>query len=544
MANKRKPNNRSQNNRRYDNSNTANKRDQQNRKKRLEDDLSHERDAGKYQQTEEKLRAMNDISWYTKYPELAAAASNIPFPYKPGMTLPVATLGSIKIGDDIPGVMGIHYYPSVGFSEDVTSPVSQAAKELFKAVRASFSGSIEADAPDFIMYLMALDSIYSYIGYLQRLYKVLDMYTPTNYQLPDGLLRAMGFTQSAILGLRRDKVTLWQNINTLIRMTDKFSCPDVMDIFRRHYWMNSNVYLDAPSSSTLNTQMYVFVPEGFYEFSDTSETGGRLDIVPLTVSTATAATLFNYGLELIAALSNSDDAYIISGYLKRAFEGTPSFSVALQMQMEELMPVYSEEVNMQIENLRPVYSGENFDDSTLAITQDPNTNAVISKPVLTLTTPPSTTLTINPVVNVHKDVVSPADVIIATRLQTNYELNPDTTDTFNVICGTELVTHVQHVSVVNDVVTATTMPFIQMWDVTGQIQGPVVRGWTNILSIWSKYDWAPFMYRFITKGSTTEPQYEMQVIGDYYNVTVMSQEQLRQINRVCVFSEFSAFNIK
>lgn len=32
--------------------------------------------------------ALNDVSWYTRYPELSVASASIPYPNKPGMRVP------------------------------------------------------------------------------------------------------------------------------------------------------------------------------------------------------------------------------------------------------------------------------------------------------------------------------------------------------------------------------------------------------------------------------------------------------------------------
>lgn len=219
-----------------------------------------------------RLSSLNDMSWYSHYPELLEATARVPFPNRPGMEVPLGkvnlTIGNVSnpsVSYQVPGVASMFWVPAFAKSEKATDPMSIAAREIYSKVRSKFSSSLDADAPDFIMYLGALDSIFAYIGALKRIYRVLDVYTPNNYILPDGLLQGMNFSPETVNELRIHKADFNFAINQLVRMSRKFHLPATMDLFNRHYWMNDNVYTDAPD---INSQFYVFVQAGFYKFAE------------------------------------------------------------------------------------------------------------------------------------------------------------------------------------------------------------------------------------------------------------------------------------
>lgn len=557
-----------------------------NERKELRRDLSHEKDSGKYQQTEEKLNSLNDISWYNKYPELSEAAARIPFPFKPGMQYELGTLyGSTNsatpakqtygVPGIVPSTWALRFYPSIGWSEDNNSPASQAAKEWYGKVRESFSGGLDADAPDFMMYVIGLDSIYSYISTLQRLYACLNSYTPENPSIPESILAALGLSDEQVQYFRANLDRLWGAINQLTRQSLKFRCPDVMDILRRHFWMNQNVYTDSES---LNGQLYVFVQRGYYMVETDSE--GATMLTMLDAPTFTGATdlvkvLYDFGSNLISAMNAWDDGYTISGYLKRAFEGSPDFVVPLTANQAVITPVYVEEVLYQIENARTIIGTINA--NSLDITQDVNTNALIHKPYAGIT---YNITAINPSVKAiqairpsitHRTAVpSYQEVILSTRLQANMDwtdFSPTAVGAqgINIIAGTEILTDFGVYTTLvggprvptpsTSVVYQSTGSFTSYLTMPVQSYGEAsnveyvasnVANVINEIALISAWDWHPMLFLYVdTRTQTTSliHSHYLMPIGDIHNWTTFEQSQLREIHRVCALSEFSAYSI-
>lgn len=487
--------------------------------------------------TDTKDYKSNPIQWYDRYRDVLEASARIPFPYKPGMTLNLGSPNTVNYYKTIPGVMTIKYVPSVGYSVSNTSPISQAAKELYARVRASFSSNLQADAPDFIIYLMALDSIYSNIALMKRVYRTVNAYTPDNYAMPEAILLSMGITSAEIAALRENWIDGWGKLNELILMSRKFVCPAVMDVFNRHYWMNDNIYMDSPE---LSGQFYLFMPEHYYKYEalDSAETPDRLEPLPIAGMIRSWNTMYTAIRGQIEALAASDDAYTISGYLMRAFEGSQAFVVEQISQDDKLYPIYDSVVLTQIENSNGIYYNL-FNTDGFYITQDPNTNAVIHKPAIVGSTNPQSFYPRNAFLNLRVKQPQVDDVVEASRLTTQLSSTKDTDGNYPIIAGTEICTGYKLLAYSaqsgNVVYTYTMQSDNSITTSTPEAYNNIL----NIVDALANFDWHPFI-SFISTTASNAFYYK---IGDLYNPTVVSNTDIENINRVCLYSEFNAFSI-
>lgn len=537
---------------------------------------------------------VNDISWYSRYPNLLLASGAFPYPYRPGMSLPLgdfAPTGSTSIGkrsEDIPGVMSLFWAPSVGTSNVSTDPASVVAKEIYAKVRQKFSGSLEADAPDYIVYLMALDSMFSYIAWLKRLYRVLTVWTPMNYALPDQVINAMGIGTNDANGLRENRTKLWQYINELVLQTRKFMCPAVMDIFNRHYWMSDNVYTD---SNSINSQFYMFNLYSVYKFKmlkladGTENTGPGLEMVRLpqfevdamgVAATVDVDTLYQFGLDMVNRLVAWDECYTINGYLQRAYEGAPVFIVDELPADQPFSPVYVEEVLMQIENSRTVpnfkdFKSGNGDLSGFNVTQNPLTNAIVSNPSYTTQggfdtngdpVDDSFSLDYNgwsipPVLTVRSEQPTVADNTIASRLQASVSVTVGTKSgninnyTVVIDCGTEVPLWWALVTRSSDTGSTTMFDWIPQTPnftvIEDDLSYVTVNNMINTVMTYvtlDQFDWHPLVftsvYRKSSSGSISPGRFS--IIGDLHNVTTISSEDLENLHKICIYSELNAFS--
>lgn len=546
----------------------------------------------------------NDISWYSRYPNLLVAAGSFPYPYRPGMQLPLGTTSITSAGGktysqdvslDIPGVLTMDWIPSVGKSSTATDPASIVAKEIYAKVRQVYSGSLNADAPDFVVYLMALDSIFSYIAWLKRLYRVMNAWSPENYILPDVVLEAMGLSYADIQSLRVQKTELWQIINELVLQSRKFTCPAIMDIFNRHYWMSDNVYTDE---ATINSQFYMFNLRAVYQFAMLNMPDGNpgpgLQMVPMPYYgwkgdqlsvVLTPKTLYEFGRGLIDALVEWDDAYEINGYLSRAYEGTPNFIVDELPQDQPFNPVYVPEVLSQIENSRVVpggmYIGNGVDAAHQGaqafagfnVTQNVLTNAIISSPsyaisvyqdIETGSSLANNAYSLKPTLSVRSVSPTVADSVIATRLQAAVKNvtksgSGDIHRTYwnaSVDAGTEIplcwrlqdrlftAGTRQTVYQSGNVPQTSTL----LYDLEKSTASEVHTMMAAVLSLHrlEQFDWHPFC--FILAWTIADSQGEgvgfasLYVNGDTHNITTISNADLENLHKICLYSELNAFS--
>lgn len=475
---------------------------------------------------------LNDISWYSKFPYLLDAAAKIPFPYRPGMKLNLISADVSK--QFIPGVFTINWAPWIGIGNEPTSPINIASRELFNKVRSKFSGSLEADSPDFMIYFMALDSIFSYIGSMKRDFRILNAYSPDNYITPDGLLIAEGYTYASITTAREFKMQLYQYINELVRMTRKFTCPALFDLFNRHYWLNDNVYTD---DGMMNSQMYMFVQSYYLKFgySTGADVKGQLTYVPgPDKSINPVHTMYQFGLGLINALSQPDDTYIISGYLTRAFEGASSFLVEEIGYDEVLSPVFVPQVLRQIENAYTCVGGDGGDLTKITlngIVQDPATNSITTDYAVQVLAA-GTGNFINPIINSRMAQPDVEEVVECSRLQTYYDPVAG-----EIVAGTELVMGMFMTSPYNN---ASMVRVNNTMVISGDNANTSPINAAHWLANLMCYDWHP-IFIVIDDGATTPTA----ITGvDIHNITTFSLDQAKQINRVCLYSEFNSFGIQ
>lgn len=514
-----------------------------------------------------RLSGLNDASWYTKNPLLVLPTASIPFPNRPGMTV---SLGSFMRGNGpaiqpdlrIPGVCVLSWAPSIGRSESTTSPASIAAKEIYAKVRSAFSGALDADAPDFVIYMMCLDSVFSYIGALKRIYRCLDAYDANNFAMPEELIASMAITPSVANTLRTNKADFMLAINQLALASRKFAMPNVMDIFNRHYWLNDNVYTD---DNTINSQFFLFRQDAFYKFAllDTlgdpatdGASGAQLVAAPWLTGASTVADFYNFGDSLIRALADSDDAYTMSGYLMRAYDGAPQFAVDQISGAEIFSPVYVPEVLMQIENAEPLSDAWPGDvvqafGSSNNIWQNPADNSVWCQPALSNSVRPYASWTLEApshLINVRTDAPTPVDVIIASRLKAKVRnvRQSDGSYITNLWPASEVLMAMELLTSATSVVRLAATEYINLppdattaSDVLPSLQKIAALGTL------SYFDWHPFVRAIIDvapqAGTTMSANATTVMFGDVHNITVMGDIDLENVNRVCLYSELNAF---
>nr|UDL14450.1 MAG: putative capsid protein [Picobirnavirus sp.] len=495
--------------------------------------------------------SLNDISWYARNPELLASAAMLPFPNRPGLTLRMGSyrraetgITPVEVTKLFQGVMRLEYDYAFGFSQDVNSPASICAKELFGIVRRAFSGSLEEDAPDLFMYCIALDQIHAYIAYLKRIYRTINAYSPNNYMFPRavffGQLPANDASGSGLYeSFVSQKVLFWNYINTLVNMANKFCVPNNMDIYNRHRWMNENVYLDNES---IMAQCYIFCPKSFFRVIENTSTGTALTAVELP-ETPTPESLYQYGLDMVEALSNWEDAYTINGHIQRAFEGVPFYVAELLGQDEVLQPQHVEEVLDQIHNASFV----NFEQAD--VMQDPLTNAIIYMPQAEVQQP------WRRMIDLDVMIPTPAAITIATRLTATN----DERGYFH--CGTEVLTDMWITVPVTDELAVKQFMYYHMNPSASLFLMPV--GTTSLqatrrkeiyehikmyfdVAQWRK---APILYTGFMEMQGVQPYIVDDnnanliffPVGELTNPTVVSGEALADLHRVCVYSEFNCF---
>lgn len=487
----------------------------------------------------------NDVSWWTHYPQLVRDAGSLPMAYALGVEY---TLGEGASGT-IPGIMALTFIPTYGIAKDATAPINICAKNLYSFVRHANSGSKNYDAPDLMMYLMAMDSAFAFHAFLRRVYGVARQFAPTNRYYSEGLLRAMGFDADDVY---QNLAQLRYLVNLMAVKLGSMCVPANMDIFARHSWMSEGLYLD---SDTEKAQTYMFVPEGFWKLNNTAESGTQLDYLPLpTDFDLKVEDMYNIFQQLVSPILWDEDMNIMSGDILKAYGDKGVLKLFEIPENYAVYPAYSQEVLSEIENA--VCCPFNFVGRATGfeITQNNEINEGYIRfdpefdysPVNTTTNAlwrNSTYLVHSHLLNFHHDGPTPAEVMIASRMQAYTYISAEDKMKFRTI-GTEIIKDMRiYRNYLNQNNGGNTTGAIST-SFTNTISAPLSNtGVTEIyeglavLAMLEVFDWHPIVILTPITDATHRND-QLAVAGDIDVYTVVSWETCAKQHEVALLSTF------
>lgn len=511
----------------------------------------------------------NDASWYMRYPELARDASKMPFTIPLGKYPDIsqnAGTSNVTFNNEafaVPGIMSIEWFPTIGQSDDSNSPVNMVSREVYSFVRHANSGHSNYDAPDMMMYILAMDSLYSFYSAMTRVYGVMMLYSGMNRYMPKSLVQAMGFDFDNI---SQNLAQFRWLINQVAYKLTAMYVPSGMSYFERHIWLNSGVYLDAQS---YKAQTYVFKQSAYYKYSASAATGYAARLlyteVPGELTVAKCQEFVNGLLDPILA---DEDMNIISGDMLRAFGSDNLFTVSPISEDYVVVPAYSPEVLSQIQNLtilgkpdktRNTNSGVGAD-IVQRIKTDTFTPGIYQVLTFISDGQSSTTgykdtlnawscVTLDKMITMKSDNPSSEEIMVATRLS-------NICDTFGIEeytlsnskykrslysskqLSTEVVSAVKMYTATakNTIMVRSLAPFVLYGEENRAF--PSNCGVDLIkLSELSAFDWHPQIYLLHSKDTTGAVEYDGSLI-ETNNFTVIDLNDLCRLHETALISEF------
>lgn len=340
--------------------------------------------ASKERDFEDKSGA-NDPKWYASNPSLLRDAASIPFSWAVGtpfsMNNPLIEekkAGGFVDRHVIPGIMTIELMPTYGstqfLKQPALSPLNIASNSLYTYVRHQNSGHANYDAPDLMIYVMAMSQVYSAIVWLQRIYGIATLYSQQNRYLPDALLQAQSVDPEDI---RNNLATFRYDINLLIQQAASFCVPNTMPIFQREVFLYQNIYTEGTS---IKDQLYMYKPLAFLKYGGDTTASSLVPQYLMTQEQGAsgyllkAKDLTNLVQQLMTPLKFSEDMNIMGGDILKAY-GTNIIKVAPMDTFYPIVPIFDIGVLEQMKNAtcvgNLVYSG---------IAQDPTHGFLISDP--------------------------------------------------------------------------------------------------------------------------------------------------------------------
>lgn len=293
--------------------------------------------------------ADNDPAWYAQNPQILKDSASFSYNYPLGARL---NFGDNPAADkmnstSLPGIMAIYTTPTFGQSVHANSPINTAARNIYSFVRHANSGHSNYDAPDLMLYLTAMDNLYSFISFLKRAYGVMMPAYYTNRYMPKALIESMHLDYDDLNANLNDFRSF---INRLALRVGSMCIPASMSYMARHMWMYEHIWTDDDSDKA---QVYLYSPHGFYRYSLDEDSAGQLEYKDLFTDghpNLTFADLVNYGESMLEPILSSEDMNIMSGDILKAFGSENLYKINMIDEAYLVMPEYSMEVLDQIQN--------------------------------------------------------------------------------------------------------------------------------------------------------------------------------------------------
>lgn len=364
----------------------------------------------------------NDPSWYNLNADLVRDVASISFNLPQGSVnaLPSRKTQIGRMTEAIPGILALGFVPTLGKTNNVdeAQPQNIAARSIYSYVRYNNSGARNYDAPDLMMYLLAMDSAYMMYATMVRLYGLLQHANSKNWYLPKALITAMGYDFTDFI---QNMAQLRAYINSYAQRISAFNVPNIMPYYARHTWMVSNVFKDSELD---RAQLYVFVPRYYYSYDN--KAGNLIPNLFLNPRSPSYSfqTLIGACENILTSIVRSEDIGIMSGDILKAYGEEALYKVGMVEPDYKLEPIYSQEVLSQINSAFILPDPINFED-TYTITQDESTGAITqkldnfkimdTKKYLGIAAPNAPNIT-EAVINIQWENPTPDDVMVASRL--------------------------------------------------------------------------------------------------------------------------------
>lgn len=525
----------------------------------------------------------NDVTWYTRNPQLLKSGASYNFAYITGQDT------GLKVAPyRVPGVCSIEWHPAYGGAN--INAVNQAKQANYSYQVHANSRNQSYDDSDLFIVNMAGKEIFNILAAMIRCYGTMKRYDERNMYTPEALVSVMGFDfRDCLLNLSN----MWFDINSLIARATQIWVPNNMPLIARQFWMNTNVYYD---SGTPKAQFYLYVQSQFYTYAEAATTTGGA-LLPATVvdPTGVATTrVFNPGgmhlksgsttvyepivyswaqwvgvaTQMLDNLLNSQDRGIMFGDALKAFGKENIYTINEIPSDYTIEYTYNQEVLSQFENA--TITG--FEMAPIGLAQAPDTPGNVLVPLyrpFNLDTANSNWNGMCPsavVLNMHKEDVTPEDVMVATRMTcagrlstqvTSYDIadwvkyvddpKPENAVTLTkepnavnlpAATGTEVILNAVVHKLPDDSYTASlgsvkslvSMPYRIPQD--GQDSVTL----STFLAAWSAMDWAPWLYTFTKNGDNRSSQWPNNIYGDFDNYTVLTGHDVTKLHTAAVYS--------
>lgn len=514
----------------------------------------------------EKQDGSNDPAWYGKYPELLRDSASIPFSWSTGVQIDMGTPATVadvpnKVANFIvPGIQAIMLMPACGSGEGLATPINIAATNVFTSVRRANAGSTNYDAPDLMLYLLAMSSVYSYIVWLERIYAEATLYSQRNRYLPRTLLSAEGVDFDSVSNNLAD---FRYGINLLINKAASLSVPSDMPAFNRAAFLYQSLYTEGTS---IKDQLYMYVPGGFWEYQESAGPGSLSTYLTQAYANAYGNvgikyekydTLIAAGNSMIQKLITSQDINIMSGDILKAYGPERCMKLVTMPEYVPITPVFNIGVLEQMKNAAILQMWG----TPPAILQDTDAKYLYSDVQSSMQAPSDPGVnngwneflyqfhSQNSILSTTTEDTTPELVIESTRLMAKcagmgLSTGSDDTQSYELYCGTEVaIACVYWTLNVDGSASARTF-----WDNVIEyrsVGSPSDHGTTvvqvaNDMALIANFDFHPLFVIVASNGTGLRSNGNIsKIVWDVDNYAILTPSDLRRMHEAALMSEFN-----
>lgn len=477
----------------------------------------------------------NDPSWYAVNQAILDSVATVPFSLAQGTSFQI--FSGAGGSWTVPGIL-VHEVNPTPCSTGPSSALNVSATALYSYVRHANSGSANYDAPDLMLYCIAMAQVYSAINWAMRVYGTANLYSYDNRYLPQALVESNYVDFTDIIAHMAD---FRYGINTLIYKASSFAVPATIPYFQRLAYLFAGLYSEA---ETTKSQIYMNVPVGFLKYQETtSTTGGSLALVvnPGYSSKMTASQIISYISNLMDPLLTSEDIGIMSGDVLKAYGDSGILKMATLGTDYTVLPMTDLHVLEQFQN---AYNVANLTPSTAVpnntITQN-SRGALLSNVNFNYApngVPYYYSILNNHVLNTLIVNPTPGDVMEMTRLKSTYYVwEQDSAKYLSPDYGSEFVRSTKIYRFEGGNLNSYVVPTIQTIN-TATI-ADVVK--LHCLAEAFKFHPAMFYWTQATAGGTD--QSFNGVALDFDNYTTIDDSVLNNMNRAAMLGLFNVPSI-
>lgn len=334
------------------------------------------RDPRRAEKTEQEVESRtNDVEWYSKNPALLQQVANLAIGWPLGTGYNLSNLhythgmSTDSDPDYQPAICVFDAIPGPGISQDATSAVTAAARGVYSFIRHANSGHSNYDSQDFMLYLLAMDQLFTMWWAGIRMLSLINTTNVENVYMPQHICEAIGFDYSDFVGQGPRLAAFLNNVSAKIGVR---LIPNKFPLFDRHRMLFTGVYADTEMPKA---QLYAFRPAGYYVFGLDDNQAGMLKFKRIDYTDPIKLVEYeNIINEMLSPIMAQEDFGIMGGDVLKAYgtDGVYKLPV-LTDNVYTLDILYDETVLSQIENA--TLMGKAKTDSEYDITQDTSIGA-------------------------------------------------------------------------------------------------------------------------------------------------------------------------